>query len=144
MAAEWVLPHEPLTVHADALLRGYTEGRVSLVVPDLFFAEFGNVLWKAEQSGRCDARVIDTAIAKMLAHEFRSFKTSPLLGAALQIVRAYRQPVYDSIYIALAVETNSEMISSDQKLVNAAHGESPMAGGGSLAGAIASQDMQPL
>lgn len=83
VAAKWVLPNEPLTVNADALLRGYTEGRVSLVVPDLFFAEFGNVLWKAEQYGRCGARVIDTAMAKMLAHEFRSFKTSHLLGAAL-------------------------------------------------------------
>lgn len=88
VAAKWVLPHEPLTVNADALLRGYAEGRVSFVVPDLFFAEFGNVLWKAQQCGGCDARVTDTAIAKLLAHEFRSFKTSPLLGAALQIARA--------------------------------------------------------
>lgn len=41
VAAKWVLPNEPLTVNADALLRGYTEGRVSLVVPDLFLPNSG-------------------------------------------------------------------------------------------------------
>ena len=49
VAAKWFLHpvRETLTSEALQLLHEYVAGRVRLPVPDLFWSEFGNVLWKA-------------------------------------------------------------------------------------------------
>ena len=55
VAAKWFLPPagEPLADEALRLLAGYADGRFRFVVPDLFWAECGNILWKAVRQGRC-------------------------------------------------------------------------------------------
>jgi predicted nucleic acid-binding protein len=37
----------------------------------------------------------------------------------LEIATTYRRTVYDSLYVALAMYLDSEMITTDQRLVNA-------------------------
>jgi len=101
------------------LLHRYAEGRLDFFVPDLLFAEFANVFWKAERCSRCDKRLTDIAIQTLVKHGFRTFRTSTLLDSAVGIARAYGRTVYDSVYIALAVETKTQMITADQKLANA-------------------------
>ena len=48
-AAKWFLPPsgEPLADMALRLLAGYADGRFRFAVPDPFWAECGNILWKA-------------------------------------------------------------------------------------------------
>jgi predicted nucleic acid-binding protein len=45
-----------------------------------------------------------------------------LIEAAIQIARAYHRTVYDCIYVALAVETRSEMVTADERLANSLPG----------------------
>lgn len=54
VAAKWLLPAsgETLTQEAAELLKRYAGGEVRFVVPDLFWAELANVLWKAVGQGR--------------------------------------------------------------------------------------------
>ena len=55
VAAKWMLPakDELLRPEAYRLLDAYGAGEVSLVVPDVFWAECGNIVWKAvRQLGR--------------------------------------------------------------------------------------------
>jgi len=49
VAAKWLLPaaQEPLVEQATHLLAQETEGSADFIVPDLFWPEIGNVLWKA-------------------------------------------------------------------------------------------------
>jgi predicted nucleic acid-binding protein len=54
VAAKWFLPAsgETLTTEALGMLESYAEGRLRLLAPDLFWPEFGNILWKAARHVR--------------------------------------------------------------------------------------------
>jgi predicted nucleic acid-binding protein len=52
----------------------------------------------------------------------RKFPTVPslkLLENAFQIATAYGRTVYDCLYVALAVQTNAQLITADERLANA-------------------------
>jgi predicted nucleic acid-binding protein len=120
VAAKWFLPEasEPLSAEAFALLHHYAKGQATFLVPDLFFAEFANVLWKAERHARCEAAVADAAITKIIGSHFPTFASDTLIGPAMQIARAYGRTVYDCIYVALAIQTKTQLVTADEKLAN--------------------------
>jgi predicted nucleic acid-binding protein len=108
------------------LLQRYKQGLFNFVVPDLFFAEFANVLWEAERYGRCDGVVADAAIQRIVGSGFLSFPSSTLIDSAMPIARAYGRTVYDSLYVALAIQTKTQLITADEKLVNSLAGRLPV------------------
>jgi predicted nucleic acid-binding protein len=124
VAAKWFLPaaDEPLSAEALRLLQLYSKAQVSLLVPDLFFPEFTNIFWKAQHRGRCNAGTADTALSEILRGGFPTFPTGPLIQPAIQIARAFGQTVYDCIYVVLAVETNTHLVTADEKLANSLPG----------------------
>jgi predicted nucleic acid-binding protein len=124
VAAKWFLPgaDEPLSNEALRLLRSYADGQVSFLVPDLFFPEFSNVLSEAERRGRCSVATADVALSEVLRGGFPIFPSSPLIQPAIQIARTFDRPVYDCIYVALAIETNTHLVTADEKLANALPG----------------------
>ena len=124
VAAKWFLPaaDEPLSAEALRLLRRYSKAQVGLMVPDLFFPEFSNIFWKAERRGRCDAATADAAVSEILRGGFSIFPTVSLIQPAIQIARAFDRTVYDCIYIALAIETNTQLVTADEKLANSLSG----------------------
>jgi predicted nucleic acid-binding protein len=123
VAAKWFLRvGEPLAAEALQLLKSYKTGETDFLVPDLFFAEFANILWKAQLRGRCDAPLVDSAVREMISMALPAFSSFSLIEAAIQIARAYQRTVYDCIYVALAVETRSEMVTADERLANSLPG----------------------
>lgn len=123
VAAKWFLRvGEPLAAEALQLFKSYRAGEADFVVPDLFFAEFANTLWKAQVRGRCDATLADSAIREVISIGFPAFSSSTLIEAAILLARAYQRTVYDCIYVALAVETKSEMVTADERLANSLAG----------------------
>jgi predicted nucleic acid-binding protein len=54
VAAKWVLPSRDEPLHAESLrlLNGFAEGTIKLSVPDLFWPEAANILWKSVRIGR--------------------------------------------------------------------------------------------
>jgi len=121
VAAKWFLPAqgETLTEEAFSLFRRYAEGEVRFVVPDLFWAELGNILWKAVRRGRCAKEVAETAIAAMRDRNLPTAPTWRLLEQAFMIATAFNRTVYDTLYVALAVESKAQLITADEKLANA-------------------------
>ena len=121
VAAKWFLPRsgEPLAKEAVRLLAGYADGRYRFAVPDLFWAECGNILWKAYRQGRWSRSMAEEAI---LAINDRSFPTTPsldLLEEAFNIAATFDRTVYDSLYVALAVRLNADLVTADERLANA-------------------------
>jgi predicted nucleic acid-binding protein len=45
VAIKWFV-EEPYSVEAHRLLEGYQDGTLTLLAPDLMYAEVGNIVWK--------------------------------------------------------------------------------------------------
>jgi predicted nucleic acid-binding protein len=122
VAGKWLLPgaSEPLQQEAVNLLGQSVAGQVKLIVPDFFWIEVTNLLWKAIRTGRCTQPRAEMAWSALLRHGLPTLPALPLLESALDKAMLYGRSVYDSIYVALALETGGKLVTADEKLVNAA------------------------
>lgn len=114
VAAKWFLP-EP---DAPAALRLLT-ARHRLAAPDLIHAEFGNVVWKLHARGTLDANEASDMIDDFLSMPLEIHDSTYLLAPALQIAIATHRTVYDSLYLALAIELGGTVVTADARWVNA-------------------------
>jgi predicted nucleic acid-binding protein len=121
VAAKWLLPasDEPLAHEALALLRRYTRDEVRFLVPDLFWSELANVLWKAVRKQRCSARTAESALARAIELGLLTVPCLGLLENALSIALRFDRAAYDSLYVALALSTDSTLVTADERLANA-------------------------
>ena len=121
VAIKWAMPaaREPFTHESLRLLDRYVSGDVGFVVPDVFWAELGNVLWKGTRQGRWRQGEAEAVAADMKARDFKTVSSLALLDEALRIAFAHDRAVYDCLYVALAVQSRSELITADERLANA-------------------------
>jgi predicted nucleic acid-binding protein len=121
VAVKWAVPsaEEPLTAESVVLLKRFTDGRVNFIVPDIFWAEVGNVLWKGVRQQRWSRKVAHVAASEMREHTFHTISSFDLLPEALEIAIAYDRSLYDCLYVALAIQFQIEMITADERLANA-------------------------
>lgn len=119
VAAKWFLPDEPFSSLALELLRSATSGATDFVVPDLFFSECGNILWKAQRRHRLSAEEAQAAIQIIRDLKTLIVPASGLLDSTLQISRNFDCTFYDSLYIAVAVRQKTHLVTADEKLANA-------------------------
>ena len=121
VAVKWAVPsaNEPLTGKAVQLLRRYVGGEVDFIVPDMFWAELGNVLWNGARRGRWNRSDAESGVADMAGRDFVTVSSLVLMPEALRIAFAYDRSVYDCLYVALAVQCKTEMITADERLANA-------------------------
>jgi predicted nucleic acid-binding protein len=120
VAAKWVLPEagEPLVKESLVIYEQFKTGRVGLVVPDLFWPEMGNILWKAARTGRITPGSVVTAMEKLNDLGVRTFPTKPLLVPAIAIALRFERTVYDAVYVALAKAHDLLLITADERLAN--------------------------
>jgi len=121
IAAKWFLPSDGESLKSEALtvLQEYVAGRLRLVVPDLFWPEVGNILWKASRVGRISKSSAMQAIGVLKEQSIPTYPSFPLFHNAFTIATNFDRTVYDSIYIALAVELNIAFLTADERLANA-------------------------
>jgi len=105
-------------IHAEAALRLLADDALLMHVPDLMFPEVGNILWKkirrgdlTEEQARGIAHLV--AVAPLEIHP-----SAPLLEAALEIATRTGRTVYDSLYVALAVQLDIKLVTADERLFN--------------------------
>lgn len=120
VAVKWFLPAsgETLTNEAFALFDKYAKDEVRFIVPDLFWVEFANVIWKAARLGRLPKMSTGPALASLAQHKFPTVPSLKLLDSAFQIATAFERTVVDSLYVALAVHSNAQLITADERLAN--------------------------
>jgi predicted nucleic acid-binding protein len=121
VAAKWMLSakDELLYAEADQLLSDYETGRVNLSVPGIFWAECGNIAWKAVRQQRLEQEEAESAIQLMIQRQFPTVSSEVLLPSALSIALQYGRSVYDALYVALAVQSKRDLITADERLANA-------------------------
>jgi predicted nucleic acid-binding protein len=134
VAAKWILPAsgETLTREAIELLKRYAAGELRFVVPDLFWAELANILWKAVRRDRLGVASAESALRAMRDRSFPTIPSHALLVEACAIATAFDRTVYDAVYVALAVNSKSQLVTADQRLANALAAHLPVKWLGSL------------
>jgi predicted nucleic acid-binding protein len=121
VAIKWATPlaREPFTDESVRLLKWYVDGEVDFIVPDVFWAEVGNVLWKGTRQNRWRQDEAESVAADMRARDFTTVSSLVLLPEAMKIAFAHDRAVYDCLYVALAVQSKTELITADERLANA-------------------------
>jgi predicted nucleic acid-binding protein len=121
VALKWAIPpaNETLSAESLQLLQEYVNGKIDLLVPDIFWAEVGNVLWKGVRLRRWSQAAAERVVSEMHARNFSTVPSRTLMTEALRIAFAYDRAVYDCLYVALAIRSKSQMITADERLANA-------------------------
>jgi predicted nucleic acid-binding protein len=120
VALKWAIPgKETLTAQAFQLLKRYADGEANFIVPDIFWAEVGNVLWKGVRQGRWLPIAAESAASELRERDFFTVSSRTLLPDAMKIALAHDRSVYDCLYVALAIQFKTEMITADERLANA-------------------------
>lgn len=110
---KWFLKEKD-TDKALKIKQSYILGQIDLIEPDLLLYEFVNGL--RFQKG-INEKEIDEAIENLFAFQINFITpTISSLKFAKSIALEYNTTVYDAFYIALARETNSCFVTSDDKL----------------------------
>jgi len=134
IAFKWVCPSADETLVDEALeLAGrYADGTLSFVVPDLFWAELANVLWKSVRTGRLTQRQAEAGLALVKERGIPTVSSLQLVERALMIASSFGRTAYDSLYIALAMESAALFVTADKKLANAVGAHLPVVWLGAL------------
>jgi predicted nucleic acid-binding protein len=121
VAAKWFLPpqSEPLADEAFSILCQHSSSEIRILVPDLFWAELGNILWKAVRQKRRNPSDAKADILLLSERGLVTVSSLDLIHLAFTIADAYNRSVYDSLYVALAIESKSQMVTADERLANA-------------------------
>jgi predicted nucleic acid-binding protein len=121
VAAKWLLPAagEGLLDQANHLVALHVKRELQLLAPDLIEAEIGNVLWRAVRRSRISHADAENSLRRFSDLAIQVVPTSDLLVQALRIAVACDRSFYDSLYVTLALTTKTELITADERLVNA-------------------------
>jgi predicted nucleic acid-binding protein len=121
VGVKWCLPAEleEFAVQAVELLDSYRREEMELLVPDLFWIELSDALGKAARRMEISA---DDAMSGLSLVRDLGLATVPsidLVPQALRFAVSQGRTVYESLYVALAMQSKSEMITADERLANA-------------------------
>ncbi len=90
-----------------------------LLAPDVFPVEVTHGLAKAERRGVVPQGDADRLLTNVLSPPQQFHPYLPLLKRALDIASPARIGVYDCLYVALAEREGCELLTADDRLVNA-------------------------
>lgn len=109
---KWVLP-EPDSAAAFAVRS--SEG---LAAPTIWIAEAGNALWKHAIRGTIDATEAQELLFDLLSSPIATSPIETDIDAALRLATDLNHPIYDCLYLALALRTDSYVVTADRRFVD--------------------------
>lgn len=95
-----------------------------IFVPDLFYVECANVLWKYIRAGLYAATDIPRDLTTLKNLPLHRVSTIDLVTDAVDISLNYEISVYDACYVALSEQVKATLLTYDRKLVNKLVGSS--------------------
>lgn len=110
---------ELYTAEAGVLLARMVQGD-SLYVPEFCLSECVNVFWKKVRFQGLPPTEAEQFINELLALPLQIVSVKNLLPRAFEIGLAHQLAIYDSLYIALALNLNCPLITVDDRQLNAA------------------------
>lgn len=108
VALKWVLPEED-SDDAHTLLRQ------PLIAPAWWLVEAGNGLWKSAQRGEITPGEAVALLDDLKEVPVTTVDGTELLGSALALASALGHPIYDCLYLALAIDRDLGLVTADTR-----------------------------
>ena len=115
VALKWVLD-EPGKQAADALLER------ELIAPSLWLLEAANALWRRAHRGELTPDEVKERLAELGNAPVAATAIEDDLAAATDLALVLDHPVYDCIYLALALRENTHLVTADRRFRSIAAG----------------------
>jgi predicted nucleic acid-binding protein len=91
-----------------------------LAAPDLILVEVGNALWKHQRGGVLTGEDYVDAVEALQAAPITLTPIADLLLAAARLAAELDHPLYDCVYVALAMREGFPLVTDDLRLLKAA------------------------
>jgi predicted nucleic acid-binding protein len=111
VALKWVLDEDD-----SPLARMLATSR--LAAPDLLWSECANGLWRWVRAGSLPKHVAHQRFAALRRAPVELTPTEPLLEPALALAIELDHPIYDCVYLALALIRGVRVVSADRRFAN--------------------------
>ena len=111
VALKWVLDED------DSVLARALATR-ELAAPELLWSECANGLWRWVRRGVLSGRVAQARFVALRRAPIALTPAGELLDRALMLAVELSHPVYDCVYLALALQRGMQVVSADRRFVN--------------------------
>jgi predicted nucleic acid-binding protein len=111
---KWFVPE----IHADAARRLLQEG-VTLLAPDLIWAEVANALWRKWRNDELAAKAVEGILADFRRFPLHIRSSEALYDVAWPAAHGSGRTFYDSLYLALAMSDGSPLVTADLRFFHA-------------------------
>ncbi|HEX4378639.1 MAG TPA: type II toxin-antitoxin system VapC family toxin [Candidatus Acidoferrum sp.] len=128
VAVKWLLPADTEPLHDEAmdLLRRFERVEIAFIVPEFFWIEISSVLWKRARGPAVTKSIAQELYRELRAKGLKTVRSTRLVPAAFEIAVTHGSSVYASLYVALAKDRDTFLITADKKLVNAVAAHLPI------------------
>jgi len=108
VAVQWVLP-ESMSEFAGGLRSE------RLIAPALWLVEAANAIWKRHLRGEMSVDQARARLTELLNAPVASLPVEPYMPGALQLATELRHPVYDCLYLAVAIQHQTYVVTADRR-----------------------------
>lgn len=121
VALKWVIPEDGSEVAIG--LKSH-----ELIAPNLWLAEAANGLWRLVLRGELDPLEGRAALTELESSPVASLGFDKDLQSALQLATKLAHPIYDCLYLALALRENTHVVTADRRFAALASRHPNLAG----------------
>lgn len=113
VSVKWLVDEEDSDAARTLLVSGET-----LEAPHLLVCETANAIWRKTQLWQVHPNRAGSLVARAAEMPIRWHGDETVCADAVRLAVAYRRPVYDFVYLALAARLGVRMITADKRFAN--------------------------
>lgn len=91
----------------------------TLTAPEILLAECGSALWAKVRRREIDENEAHQALASLRTAPVALAPIIDLVGDALHLAFVLAHPIYDCLYLALAIQTSAPVVTADRRFAAA-------------------------
>ncbi|MDJ0514773.1 MAG: type II toxin-antitoxin system VapC family toxin [Trichodesmium sp. MO_231.B1] len=108
----------PLLGKTKQLFANLSYSTIEIYVPDLFYVESANTLWKYIRAGQLTSKQVQEYLSVLKMYPLQVVSTVELMETAVNIAVYQNISVYDATYVALSENVEAPLLTLDKKLLN--------------------------